>query len=242
MPVTAEGSPAFEVHHDHRDVAGGWLRPTVFGLMDGLCSNFALIAGVAGSDVSSKTVILAGLAGLAGGAFSMATGEYTSLRSQNESALAEVAIERRELHDNPEGEQHELALMFVKRGISESLADTVARELSRDPEAALDIHVREELGIDLNDLPSPWTAAGSSFLSFTVGAAVPLVPYLIGWSALGLSAALALLSLFVAGAVVARFTTRTWWYSGGRQLLFGLLSASVTYGIGHAVGAAAGLG
>lgn len=242
MRMTATLEPQnFEIHHGHRDVNGGWLRPTVFGMMDGLCSNFALIAGVAGASTSSKAVVLAGLAGLSGGAFSMATGEYTSVQSQNESIMAEVDKERQELRVNAESERLELAGMYVRLGVEEALARAVALELSKDEERALDIHVYEELGVDRHDLPSPWIAAISSFLAFSAGAAVPLVPYLLGFSALPASAILALVSLFVAGAAVAKLTTRAWWYSGGRQLLFGLVSATVTYWIGHLVGATAGL-
>jgi VIT1/CCC1 family predicted Fe2+/Mn2+ transporter len=218
------------------------LRPTVFGMMDGLCSNFALIAGIAGANASSKTVVLAGFAGLAGGAFSMATGEYTSVRSQNESISAEVEKERRELRENPNGEQQELADMFIRRGVGRDLAVAVAVELSKDEERALDLHVHEELGVDRHDLPSPWVAAISSFLSFTGGALVPLLPYLLGFSSLPASAVLALLSLFIAGAAVASLTARTWLYSGGRQLLFGFAAAAVTYGIGSLVGATVGIG
>ncbi|WP_433219305.1 VIT1/CCC1 transporter family protein [Microtetraspora malaysiensis] len=239
MTTTTE-SFEFEIHHAHRDVAGGWLRPTVFGMMDGLCSNLALVAGVAGAQGSTKAVALAGLAGLVGGAFSMGTGEYTSVRSQNESMLAEIEAERHELRHNPLAEQRELAEMYVKRGVDPELAQAVSHQLLRDPDQALEVHVREELGVDLHDLPNPWTAAISSFLSFIAGAAIPLLPYLLGIDALGVAAALTLVALFVAGAVVARYTTRTWWYSGARQLLFGLASAAVTYGIGHLVGAAVG--
>jgi vacuolar iron transporter family protein len=238
--TTTTDSLEFEIHHEHRDVTGGWLRPTVFGMMDGLCSNLALIAGVAGAHGSTKAVTLAGLAGLVGGAFSMGTGEYTSVRSQNESMLAEIDAERYELRHNALAEQQELAEMYVKRGVDPELAHAVSSQLLRDPDQALEIHVREELGVDPHDLPSPWTAAISSFLSFTVGAAIPLLPYLLGINALPAAAVLALVALFVAGAVIARYTTRTWWYSGGRQLLFGLASAGVTYGIGHLLGAAVG--
>ncbi len=161
-----------EVHHQHRDVTGGWLRPTVFGMMDGLVSNFALIAGVAGagSAVSVRAVSLAGLAGLVGGAFSMAAGEYVSVASQNESTQAEVSVERREIRHNAAAEQAELAQIYVERGVEPALARRVAAQLSRDPDQALAIHVREELGMDPQALPSPWTAAGSSLLSFSLGA------------------------------------------------------------------------
>ncbi|HEY7046436.1 MAG TPA: VIT1/CCC1 transporter family protein [Jatrophihabitantaceae bacterium] len=238
--MTEGDSP--EIHHQHRDVSGGWLRPTVFGMMDGLVSNFALIAGVAGagSSVSVHAVSLAGLAGLVGGAFSMAAGEYVSVQSQNESARAEIDIERHELKVNSAAEQAELAQMYVERGVDPALARRVAAQLSRDPDQALTIHVREELGMDPQGLPSPYTAAGSSLLSFSFGALIPLLPYLFGARVLWLSAVLALVALFAAGAVTARFTERGWLFSGTRQLLLGGLAAAVTYGVGQAFGAVVG--
>ena len=238
--MTEGGSP--EVHHQHRDISGGWLRPTVFGMMDGLVSNFALIAGVAGagSSVSVHAVSLAGLAGLVGGAFSMAAGEYVSVQSQNESAQAEIEVERHEIKINSGAEQAELAQMYVERGVEPALARQVAAQLSRDPDQALTIHVREELGMDPQGLPSPWTAAGSSLLSFSLGALIPLLPYLFGARVLWLSAVLALVALFVAGAVTARFTERGWLFSGTRQLVLGGLAAAVTYGVGQAFGAVVG--
>ncbi len=221
-----------EIQHTHRDVTGGWLRPTVFGMMDGLVSNFALIAGVAGGNASRTAVTLAGLAGLVGGAFSMATGEYVSVRSQNESALAEIDVERIELARNSAGELEEFAQTFIARGVQPDLARQVAEQISRDPEQALVAHAREELGVDPNTLPSPWTAAGSSFASFTVGALIPLLPYLFGANVLAVSAVLALLALFGAGALTSRFTQRGWLYAGSRQLLLGALAAAVTFGAG----------
>ncbi len=233
-----------EIHHDHREVVGGWLRPAVFGMMDGLVSNFALIAGVAGAGADRHQVVLAGLAGLVGGAFSMATGEYLSVQSQNESVRAEIAVERQELIHNAAAEQHELAQLYIDRGVTPALAEEVARQLSRDPEQALTVHAREELGVSADQLPSAYVAAGSSILSFSVGAVVPLLPYLIGGSSvahlLAIATVLALVGLFIAGAVTARFTSRTWWQSGLRQLLLGALAAGVTYGIGHLVGSHVG--
>ena len=235
MPVSNEGR--VEVYHQHRDVTGGWLRPTVFGMMDGLVSNFALIAGVAGSSASRHAVTLAGLAGLVGGAFSMATGEYVSVQSQNESARAEIEVERRELRRNSAAEQAELAQMYVQRGVDEDLAQQVAAQLSRDPDQALDIHVREELGVSPHALPSPWVAAGSSLMSFSVGALIPLLPYAFGATVLWVSAVVSLVALFVAGAVTAQFTSRSWLFSAMRQVLLGGLAAAVTYAVGQAFGA-----
>jgi vacuolar iron transporter family protein len=224
--------PNPEIHHQHRDVTGGWLRPTVFGMMDGLVSNFALIAGVAGASASSSEIALAGWAGLVGGAFSMAAGEYVSVQSQNESTQAEVDVERHELKHNAEAELAELAQSYIARGVEPELAERVARQLSRDPEQALLIHAQEELGVDPAQLPSPWTAAFSSFASFCVGAFVPLLPYLFGVKALWYSAVLAVLALFAAGSAASRFTARSWAYSGTRQLLLGVVAAAVTYGVG----------
>ena len=223
-----------EIHHEHRDVRGNWLRPTVFGMMDGLVSNFALIAGVAGANANTSTVSLAGLAGLVGGAFSMATGEYISVKSQNEATYAEIEVERHELIHNREAEIAELAQMYVDRGVDRDVADKVAHQLSRDPEQALVIHAQEELGVDPHQLPSPWVAAASSLLSFSLGAVLPLVPYLFGAHSLVTSAIIAVIALFCAGALSSRFTSRGWVFAGTRQLILGVLAAAVTFGIGSA--------
>ncbi|WP_436774052.1 VIT1/CCC1 transporter family protein [Yinghuangia sp. YIM S09857] len=222
--------------HSHRDIAGGWLRPAVFGAMDGLVSNFALIAGVAGSNASARTIAITGLAGLAGGAFSMAAGEYTSVASQSELAQAEVEVERRELVRAPEAEMRELAELYIARGLDEELAYEVAAQLSRDPDQALEVHAREELGVDPHDLPSPWLAAGSSFLSFGIGAVLPLLPYLLGATALWPALILTMIGLFAAGAVVSRVTGRPWWFGGSRQLLLGGAAGGLTYLLGMAIG------
>jgi VIT1/CCC1 family predicted Fe2+/Mn2+ transporter len=226
-----------EISHEHRDVSGGWLRPTVFGVVDGLVSNFALIAGVAAASDTARPVVLAGVAGLIGGAFSMGTGEYISVRSQNESMQAEVEVERKELEHNIEAELAELAQMYVNRGVDPELAQLVAEQLSADPDQALEIHAQEELGVDIHDLPNARVAMISSFVSFSLGAFVPLLPFLFASKVLPLAAALALVALFGTGAVTARFTTRPWWYAGGRQMLLGLISAAVTFGVGHLFGA-----
>jgi vacuolar iron transporter family protein len=243
--VTGEDAAAREraeresqrIQHEHSDVTGGWLRPAVFGASDGLVSNFALIAGVTGGTDDSKAVLLAGLAGLAAGAFSMAAGEFISVRSQAEQALAEIELERAELKRNPAGEERELAQMYVAKGLDPDLAREVARQLSRDPDQALDVHVLEELGISEDDLPSARLAAGSSFASFAVGAFLPVLPYLFGatslWPALVLTGA----GLFLCGAFVTRLTPRPWWYGGARQTLVGAIAAAVTYGVGALVGA-----
>jgi vacuolar iron transporter family protein len=232
--------PDPEIHHEHRDVGGGWLRPTVFGMMDGLVSNFALIAGVAGAASSTSDVALAGVAGLVCGAFSTATGEYVSVQSQNESTQAELEVERHELKHNAEAELAELTQMYVARGVEPGLARQVAQQLSRDPDQALLIHAQEELGVDPHQLPGPWTAAFSSLAAFSVGALVPLLPYALGAKSILISAVLAVVALFVAGAAASRFTSRSALYSGTRQLVVGVLAAAVTYGVGSIFHAAVG--
>lgn len=237
MTDTGAGPPpvALDDHH-HADVNGGWLRPAVFGAMDGLVTNIALIAGVGGGRVTPHTIVLIGVAGLVAGAISMGLGEYTSVRTQNEQVAAEVAKERRELERNPEGEAAELAQVWIARGLPPKLAYEVATTLARNPEEAVRVHVQEELGLDPNEVASPWVAAFSSFVCFSIGALIPLLPYLFGGSSLWLALAAGGLGLFVAGALVARFTTRPWLTSGLRQLLFGAVAAGATFVIGSLIG------
>lgn len=225
-----------EHHHDHRDVTGGSLRPALFGFTDGLVSNTALLCGAFGGGLEGQALVVTGLAGLAAGAFSMATGEYTSVASQVELTRAEIEIEKAEIRRVPEAEQAELAGIYRARGVDAVTAAEVARQLSRDPEQAWRVHAREELGIDPDDLPSPWTAAGASFSAFAVGAVVPVLPFLLGAEGLLLTLTLALLALFLSGVLVSRFTDRTALYSGTRQLVLGAAAAALTYGIGVAVG------
>jgi len=226
-----------EPTHTHRDVSGGWLRPTVFGAMDGLVTNVSLIAGVGGGGLDRSKIILAGLAGLVAGAFSMATGEYTSVQSQNELVRAEVELERRELRRNPELERRELADAFVDKGVDPQLAVQVAEQVSRDPDEALLLHAQEELGVDPTELPSPWVAAVSSFFSFSIGAIVPLLTFLAGVSALWPAFVVSAVTLYVAGAVVARLTNKPTWFGGLRQLALAALAAGVTYAVGRGIGA-----
>ena len=221
--------------HQHRDVSGGWLRPAVFGAMDGLVTNVSLIAGVGGGGLNHKTIVLTGLAGLSAGAFSMAAGEFVSVSSQNELVNSEVEKERFELETNPVGEQNELAAMYRHRGVDAGLAQEVARQLSRRPEEALRIHVREELGVDHHDLPSPALAAGASLATFAAGALIPLLPYLLGFSSLGAALLLAAVAAFAGGGVVARITARPFFRGALRQLLLAALAAALTYGIGSLV-------
>ena len=237
-------TPAALREAHHADVSGGWLRPAVFGAMDGLVSNFALMAGVAGGTAATRegrtAVVLAGLAGLAAGAISMAAGEYTSVASQAELAEQEFENERIELSRNAEGEAKELAQIWVRRGVDVELAEEVARQLGRNPESALEVHAREELGLAPGELPNPWLAAGSSFVAFALGAVIPLLPYIFGAQTLAAAAVLSVIGLFVAGALVSRVTARSWWFSGLRQLFVGVLAAVVTFGVGSLVGTSLG--
>jgi VIT1/CCC1 family predicted Fe2+/Mn2+ transporter len=237
---SSTGQTPSSVGHQHADVTGGWLRPAVFGAMDGLVSNFALIAGVAGGSDDRQVIILAGLAGLAAGAFSMAAGEYTSVAAQAELAEAEISLEREELRTNPDAEEQELADMYVAKGLEPELAKEVARQLHLDPDRALDVHTREELGVTLGDLPSPRLAAVSSFVAFAIGALVPVVPYLLGALTLLPAVVVALVGLFLTGAAVTRLTSRPWWYGGIRQLVLGSAAAALTYAFGNLVGAGLG--
>lgn len=234
------GAPAatrVDHHVRHRNITGGWLRPALFGVSDGLVSNFALVMGMAGADASPRIVLLAGLAGLFAGAFSMATGEYNSVRSQAELAHAEIAIERRELARAPEAEEAELAGLYRARGLDATLAREVARQLGRDPEVLWRVHAREELGIDPDNLPSPWVAALASFVSFAAGALVPVLAYVLDLgSPFAVAAVTSGVALFVIGAVVGRMTARFWAYTGARQLLLGAGAAAVTYAVGSLVG------
>ncbi|MEV7500847.1 VIT1/CCC1 transporter family protein [Streptomyces murinus] len=240
IETTAALHEAHRDNHTHRDVNGGWLRPAVFGAMDGLVSNLALMTGVAGGAVGHQTIVITGLAGLAAGAFSMAAGEYTSVASQRDLVEAELDVERRELRRHPQDEEDELAALYAARGVAPELAREVARQLSKDPEQALEIHAREELGIDPSDLPSPLVAAVSSFGSFALGALLPLLPYLLGATVLWPALLLALIGLFGCGAVVAKVTARSWWFSGLRQLALGGAAAGVTYALGALFGTAVG--
>jgi VIT1/CCC1 family predicted Fe2+/Mn2+ transporter len=239
--VTGASVPEAEAHeHTHGDVSGGWLRAAVFGAMDGLVSNTALVAGVGGGGVSSHAILLTGFSGLVAGAISMALGEYTSVKTQNEQLDLEVAKERRELERNPQGEIAELAEMIRVRGVDDDLAREVAVQLHRDREAALRLHIVAEVGVSPADMPSPRTAALSSLATFSIGAVFPLLPYLFGASLLWLALVAGGVGLFAAGALSTRFTPRPWWYAGLRQLIFGGVAAGATYLIGLLIGAGVG--
>ncbi|MGI9005936.1 MAG: VIT1/CCC1 transporter family protein [Streptosporangiaceae bacterium] len=234
------GRRAEQHGHQHRDVSGGWLRPAVFGAMDGLVTNVSLISGVSGGSASHGAIVLTGLAGLAAGALSMATGEFVSVSSQNELVGAEVNKERHELATNPEVEARELAAVLTQRGVDPDLAQQVAVQVGRRPEEALRMHVREELGVDHHDLPSPGVAAGASLVTFAVGALIPLLPFLLGFNSLLVALVLAAIAAFVGGGTVAKITDRPFLRGALRQLILAALATAVTYGIGHAVGSAVG--
>jgi VIT1/CCC1 family predicted Fe2+/Mn2+ transporter len=234
-PTGVNHGPA-EIGHQHSDVSGGWLRPAVFGAMDGLVTNIALVAGVGGGGASARVIVLTGMAGLVAGAFSMALGEFASVDTQNDAVQAEVAVEREELLRNPAAEKAELVGMYRQMGLSQDTAERVADEVHDNPDLAVREHITNELGVDPDEQPSPWTAGASSFLCFAVGALLPLLPYLFGLRSLPLALAVGGLGLFVAGAVVARYTTRSWWWGGLRQLSFGAIAAGATYLVGSLIG------
>jgi vacuolar iron transporter family protein len=228
-----------DVGHHHADVSGGWLRAGVFGAMDGLVTNIALVAGVGGGGAGRTTIILTGMAGLVAGAFSMALGEFASIGTQNDAVAHEVSVERAEIARYPDGEMAELADTYERMGLSRTTAEAVAREVHADPERAVKVHITQELGIDPDDQPSPWTAAVSSFIAFAIGGILPLVSFLVGSSSLILALVIGAVGLFVAGAITSRFTTRVWWLAGLRQLMFGAIAAAATYLVGMAIGISA---
>jgi len=220
------------------DSTGGWLRPAVFGAMDGLVSNFSLAMGVAGgSDPgSTKPIILAGLAGLAAGAFSMAAGEYTSVASQAEYSKALIEFERQQILDDDAAEQEQLAGFFEEKGITADESRKAAAQVHDNIDDAVRVHALEEYGVDIDNLPSPLLAAFSSFISFAVGALLPILPYLLGASVAWPAIVVSLIALFGCGAIVTRVTNRPWWYGGIRQLILGAAAAGLTYLVGTAVG------
>jgi VIT1/CCC1 family predicted Fe2+/Mn2+ transporter len=237
-PSDATGAAALRAgwSHGHRDVSGGWLRPTVFGAVDGLVTNASLIAGLGGGGVSAHTVVLTGAAALVAGAFSMGTGEYISVTNQNELIHAEVSLERQMLSRFPAAEQDELAGYFRQYGADSDTAARMAAAVSADPGTALRIHTREELGVDPDELPSPLLAGVASLLAFSLGALVPLLPYLADVPVLGLTLALTAVALVAGGMVVGRLTGPPVVWSGIRQLLLGGLAIAVTFGVGHLIG------
>jgi VIT1/CCC1 family predicted Fe2+/Mn2+ transporter len=222
----------------HRDVQGGTTRATVLGAGDGLLTNLSLVLGVAGASTNASTVRLAGVASLLAGAFSMAAGELVSVRAQREMVEREVQVERRELAEDPAGERRELAGMYQAQGLSAEDADTVARILSANPDIALDTHARLELGVDPEAPGSARRAAISSFLSFSVGAILPLFPWFLiaGSGAVIASVIIGAIAALALGAAIGVMSGRNVLETALRQLAVAAVAAAVTYGVGSLLG------
>ena len=238
VPVAGGGT-----EHRHRGLGGGGnLRAAVFGVNDGLVSNASLILGVAGASSDPNVVLITGVAGMCAGAFAMAAGEYVSVRSQRELFEYQIGLEREELAEYPEAEAQELALIYEAKGLPKAEAERLAAQLVSDPEHALDTLAREELGLNPEELGSPWGAAISSFLSFAAGALLPLAPFLFvpGPRALVWAIGVTAVALFGVGAMLSLFTGRNAAYSGARMLVLGGLAGAVTYGIGRLFGISLG--
>lgn len=225
--------------HNHRNLQGGGPRAAVFGVSDGLVSNVALILGMTGAHSSASAVRLAGVAGLIAGSFSMAAGEYVSMRAQSELMERELDVERQAIRHDPEDERRELAGIYRGRGLDADMADELSVKMMSDPELALETHAREELGINPEETGNPLQAAASSFVMFAIGAFIPLLPWLItsGSRATLWSVALGAVAALMVGAALAYFTGRSWLWSASRQLLISGVAAAVTYGVGHLIGA-----
>ncbi len=222
----------------HRQLTSGWFRAGVFGASDGLVTNISLILGFAGANPGHSVVRLAGLAGLVAGGFSMASGEWVSVRAQKESLEYEIEVERRSLEASPVEEREELKGLFVSRGIDAELADRLATDLMRDPDLALRTHAREELGVDPSATGSPWAAATSSFVAFCIGALIPLLPWLFTSSGSDAvwSIVLGAVASLVFGGAIGWFIRRGTVRWALRQLLVTTLAAAVTFGVGRLVG------
>lgn len=222
----------------HKSDTSGSLRAATFGISDGLASNFSLVMGVAGAEPDTRFILLAGIAGLLAGAFSMAAGEYVSMGVQREMFENEIDVERRELEENPAEEAEELSLIYQAKGVPPDQAEALALTLMRDPKVALDALAREELGLDPDALGSPWGAAISSFISFAIGAAVPVLPFLFlgGHVAVLVSVALACTALFTAGAATTLVTGKPFWFGGLRLMLIASAAAGVTWLVGRLIG------
>jgi len=233
-PVSAE-----ETEARHRGVqSGANLRAAVFGVNDGLISNCSLILGVAGASTGSTVIVLSGVAGLLAGAFSMAAGEYVSMRSQREMFEYQIGLERKELAQYPDEEAEELALIYTARGLPREDAVALAKRTLADPESALDTLAREELGLNPDELGSPWGAAIASFVSFAMGALVPLIPFLAlpRGAALYTTIGLTGIALFGVGAIISLFTGRSAARDGLRMLAIGGAAGALTYAFGSLLG------
>lgn len=234
----------FASSEGHRtDTQSGTFRAAVFGVNDGLVSNMSLVMGVAGASTDTRYVLLAGVAGLLAGAFSMAAGEYVSMRAQRELVENQLAIEKREIAEDPQGETKELELIYRSKGLPDAAAAKLASQMMKDPEVALDTHAKEELGLNMKELGSPWRAAASSFVSFVMGASVPVLPYVLiaGSAAFMASLVASAFALFAVGAMISSYTGRSVLISALRMLLIGFGAAAITYLVGNAIGVSAGL-
>jgi VIT1/CCC1 family predicted Fe2+/Mn2+ transporter len=227
----------------HRDIRGGGARAAVFGVSDGLVSNASLVFGMEGAHPAAVAVRLAGIAGLLGGALSMAAGELISMRAQAELLERELDVERTEIASHPEGERQELVMIYERRGVTAELAQVLASEMMATPERALDTHAREELGIDPGELGSPVSAAVASFASFALGALVPLSAVLLatGGAAVAFAVLFSTTAAAAVGAALGIFTGRSWWRSATRQVGVCAAAAAVTFGLGTALGHVHGL-
>jgi VIT1/CCC1 family predicted Fe2+/Mn2+ transporter len=240
-PTGLSGPTLARLEGRHRGMGGNALRAAVLGANDGLVSNLSLVMGVAGAELAPRTILVTGLAGLLAGSCSMALGEWLSVNTAREAAQRQIDTEASELEQVPEEEQEELALIYQAKGLPEELAKTLAEQLIANKKTALDTLVREELGIDPNELGgSAWAAAATSFMLFTVGAIFPVAPYFVlaGMPALAASLAASGVALLLIGAGTSLFTGRAVWFSGVRQLVVGLAAAGVTFGIGKLIGVA----
>ena len=240
-PGALSGAALARLEGRHRGMGGNALRAAVLGANDGLVSNMSLVMGVAGADLAPHAILITGLAGLLAGACSMALGEWLSVNTARESAQRQIATEAEELEQVPEEEKEELSLIYQAKGLPEDLAKALAERLIANKQTALDTLVREELGIDPDELGgSPWGAAGASFALFALGAIFPVAPYfaLDGGAAVIASLAASGVALFLIGAGTTLFTGREVWFSGLRQLLVGFAAAGVTYGVGKLIGVA----
>ena len=238
--VGLEGRQIAQLEGRHRAIGGNALRAAVLGANDGLLSNFSLVMGVSGASLSGNSVLITGVAGLLAGACSMALGEWLSVQSAREFYERQMRVEQQEVIEVPEEEAEELALIYQAKGLPEDEAQSLAQRIIKDETAALDTMAREELGINPEELGgSPWTAACASFGLFAVGAIIPVAPFffLSGTMGVAVSAALSALALFGIGAGITLLTGRDAVYSGLRQVLFGLLAAAITFGLGRLIGA-----
>ena len=226
------------VHH-HRDVQGGAARAAVFGVSDGLVSNVGLILGVAAAASDGSSVIVAGVAGLLAGAVSMAAGEYVSVKAEAELVERELEIERESLAKEPEEETEELASIYMSRGLAEDQARDLALAVMADPEVALEVHAREELGVDPDSVGDPLAAAGSSFVAFAIGAILPLIPWFFmeGSGAILASVIIGLVAAAAVGATLAHFTERSKVRTAARQVLIAVAAGAITWLIGSLLGA-----